>query len=93
MSDSNSVEMTNIYSNLSDQTKIGLNEINKSKDYFNSEIQKRKIMSKNLSKYIAAFDYFDKTLIALSDTSGGVSIISFVSVIIAPVGIARASFI
>ena len=93
MSDSNSVEMTNIYSNLSDQTKIGLNEINKSKDYFNSEIQKRKIMSKNLSKYIAAFDYFDKILIVLSDTSRGVSIISFVSVIIAPVGIARASFI
>ena len=29
----------NIYSNLSDQTKSRLNEINKVKDYFNLEIQ------------------------------------------------------
>ena len=39
-------------SNLSDQTKFRLNKIIKSEDYFNSEIQERKIMSK---KYIAAF--------------------------------------
>ena len=38
-----------------------LNEINKIRNYFNSEIEERKIMSKNLSKYIAAFDYTDKT--------------------------------
>ena len=31
-------------------------------------------MSKKLSKYIAAFDYIDKTLMALSKTSGGVSL-------------------
>ena len=31
---------------LSDQTKFGLNEINKIKDYFNSEIQERKTMNK-----------------------------------------------
>ena len=49
-------------------------------------------MGKTLSKYIDAFDYFDKTLTALSATSGGVSIISFVSVIGAPVGLASASF-
>ena len=49
-------------------------------------------MSKKLGKYIAAFDYIDKTLIALSATSGEVSIISFVSVIDAPVWIASASF-
>ena len=49
-------------------------------------------MSKKLSQYIAAFDYFDKTLIALFATSGGVSIISFVSVTGATVGIASASF-
>ena len=42
---------------LSDQTKFRLNEINKIKDYFNSEIQERKTMSKKLSKYIDAFDY------------------------------------
>ena len=45
---------------LSDQKKLKLNEINKIKDYFNSEIQERKIMGKKRSKYIAAFDYIDK---------------------------------
>ena len=49
-------------------------------------------MSKTLSKYIAAFDYFDKTLIVLSATSGGISIVSFMCVIGAPVRIASASF-
>ena len=38
-------EENNIYSNLSDQTKLILNEVNKIKDYFNAEIQERKIMS------------------------------------------------
>ena len=66
-------EAANVYSNLSDKIKFRLNETNKIKDYFNTEIQERKIMSKKLSKYIAAFDYFDKTLIVLSATSGGVS--------------------
>ena len=46
MSECKSIETTNIYSNLSDQTKIRSNEINKIKDYFNSEIQERKIVSK-----------------------------------------------
>ena len=77
---------------LSEQTKFRLNEINKIKDYFNSEIQERKTVSKKLSKYIAAFDYIDKTLIVLSATSGGISIISFISVIGIPAGIASASF-
>ena len=49
-------------------------------------------MSKKLSKCIAAFDYFDKTLILLSATSGGISINSFTSVIGVPVAIAIASF-
>ena len=48
-------------------------------------------MSKKLSKYIAAFDYFDKSLTVLSATSGGVSIISFASVIRVPAGIASVS--
>ena len=34
---------------VSDQKKFRLNEINKIKDYFNSEIPERKIMSKKLS--------------------------------------------
>ena len=66
---------------LSDQTKFRLNEINKIKDYFNSEIQERKTISTKVIKYIAAFDYIDKTLIVLSVTSGGVHIVSFTSVI------------
>ena len=49
-------------------------------------------MSKKLSKYVAAFDYIDKTLIFLSATSGGIIIISFTSVIGIPAGLANASF-
>ena len=69
-----------------------LNEISKIEDYFNQEINHRKSCSKKLSKYVAAFDYIDKILIVLSATTGGVSIISFTSIIGAPVGIASASF-
>ena len=46
-------------------------------------------MSKRLSKYIASFDYFDKSLIVLSVTT---SIASFATVIGAPVGMMSASF-
>ena len=86
-----SVEAVNT-SGLSDQTKFRLNEIIEIEDYFNSGSQESKIMSKILSKYVTAFDYFDKALILLSATSGGVSIISFASVIGAPAGISSASF-
>ena len=43
-------------------------------------------MSEKLSKYIAAFDYFDKTLIEER------SIISFTSVIGVPAGVASSHF-
>ena len=56
------------------------------------EINQRKSCSQKLSKYLTAFDYIDKVIIALSATSGGVSIISFTSIIGAPVGIASVSF-
>ena len=49
-------------------------------------------MSKRLSKYIASFDYFDKSLIALSVTTGSISISSFATVIRTPVAIISASF-
>ena len=62
---------------LIDQTKFRLNEISKIKDYFNFETQERKAMSKKLRKYFTVFDYIDKTLIVLSATCGGISIISF----------------
>ena len=41
---------------------------------------------------MALFDYFDKTLIFLSLTSGGISVISLSSIIGTPVGIPSASF-
>ena len=49
-------------------------------------------MSKKLNKYIAAFDYIDKTLIVLCATSVGISIISFTSVIGVPARLASVSF-
>ena len=49
-------------------------------------------MSKKLNKYIANFDYIDKTLIILSAKSGGISIISFTRIVAAPSRIASASF-
>ena len=49
-------------------------------------------MSKRLTKYIAFFDYFDKSLIILSVTTGSISITLFATAIGAPVGIVSASF-
>ena len=49
-------------------------------------------MNKRNNKSIAPFDYFVKPLIALSATSGGISVISFSSVNGPPAGIASASF-
>ena len=49
-------------------------------------------MSKRLSKYIASFDYIDKSLIVLPKTGGSISIASFATVIGAPIGIASVSF-
>ena len=45
-----------------------------------------------MNKYVTIFSYIDKILIVLRATSGGVSIISFSSVIGVPAGIAIASF-
>ena len=49
-------------------------------------------MNKRLCKYIASFNYFDKSLIVLSATSESISIASFATVIGAPAGIASTSF-
>ena len=48
-------------------------------------------MRKSLSKYIASFDYLDKSLIVLSVATGGISIASFATAIGTPVGIMSAS--
>ena len=77
-------------SNLNNQ-QFRLNKISEIEDYFIAEIKKRELMSKKLSKYISFCDYFDKSLIVLSVTSGGVSMASFATVIGAPIGITSAS--
>ena len=74
---------------LSEQTKFRLDEISKIENYFIEEINQRKSCSKKLSKYVAVFDYIEQVLIALSATAGVVSIISFTTIVGAPVGIAR----
>ena len=79
--------------NLTNQAKFQLDEINKIENYFIEEIDQRKLYSKKLSKYVAVFDCIDQALIVLSATSGEVSIISFTSIVGAPVGIASASLI
>ena len=45
-----------------------------------------------MNKYVAVLHYIDQALIVLSATSGGVTIISFTSIIGAPIGIASGSF-
>ena len=91
MNKTNSIELID-RRNLTEQTKFRLDEISKIESYFIEEINQRKSCSKKLSKYVAVFDYIDQALIVLSATSGGVSIISFTSIVGAPVGIASASF-
>ena len=61
MNESNSVETID-RTNLTNQTKLKLNEISKIENYLNQEIKKRKLNSKKLSKYVTAFDYIDKTI-------------------------------
>ena len=71
MNESNSIEAQNLNAiPMNDQTKFRLNEINRIKDYFNSEIHERRAISKKLSKHIAVFDYADKTFIVLSASFG-----------------------
>ena len=70
----------------SEQTKFRLREIIGIENYFYQQINQRKSCSKN----VTAFDYIDKILIVLSATSSGISIISFASIVGAPVGIASA---
>ena len=88
-------ETPNMYPNLSttrsNDQQFRLNKTNEIKDYFIAEIRERELMSKNLSKYIASFEYFDKSLIVLSVATGSISIASFATVIGAPVGMMSAS--
>ena len=51
----------NIYPNLNNQQQSRLNKTIEIKDYFIAEIKERELMNKRPSKYIASFDYFDKS--------------------------------
>ena len=71
----NIIELINV-------NKYRLDEINKTRDYFNNEIKE---------KYIVSFDYLDKIFVALSASFGTLSIASYASVVGTPAGIAGSS--
>ena len=71
--------------------KYRLDEINKIRDYFNNEINKRKDIIKKLNKYLVSCDYLDKIFITLSASFGTLSIASYASVVGMPAGIAGSS--
>ena len=81
----------NMSSNISNDQQFRLNKISEIKDHFIAEIKERELMSKNLSKYIASFEFFDKSLIVLSVATGSISIAPFAAVIGAPAGMISAS--
>ena len=81
----------NLSSNISNDQQFRLNKISEIKDHFIAEIKERELMSKNLSKYIASFEFFDKSLIVLSVATGSISIAPFAAVIGAPAGMISAS--
>ena len=72
-------------------TKFRLDEINKIKDYLNSEIKERKDIVKKISKYIVAFDYAYKLFITISASFGTLNIASHATIVGIPVGIAGTS--
>ena len=74
----------NLSANISNEQQLRLNKINEIKDYLLAEIRERELISKILGKYIASFEYFNKSLIFLSLVASSISIASFVSVIGAP---------
>ena len=96
MAECSSNVTSNMYPNLStappNEQEFRLNKINEIKDYFIAGIKERELMSKRLSKYIASVDYFNKSLIVLSVTTGSISIESLAAIIGAPVGMATSSF-
>ena len=76
---------------LCEQTKFRLSEIIGIENRFYREINQINSCSKKLNSYVTAFDYIDKILTVWSATNSGVSIISFTSIVGAPVGITSAS--
>ena len=54
----NSIDTLNI-----NNEQFRLNKINEIENYFITEIKERELMNKRLCKYIASFEYFDKSLV------------------------------
>ena len=72
---------------ISNEQQFKLNKVNEIKNYFLTEIRERELISKNINKYVASLDYFDKSLNVLSILAGSISIESFATVTGAPAGI------
>ena len=81
----------NLSANISNDQQFRLNKVNETKYFFITKIQERKLMSKNISKYIASFHYLDKSLTLLSVATGSITIASFATAIGVPVGIMSAN--
>ena len=77
--------------NMSNDQQFRLTKINEIKDYFIAQIRERELMSKNLSKYIASFDYLDKALFVLSVATVRTSTATFANTIGVPLRIMNAS--
>ena len=76
---------------LADINSYRLNEINKTKDYFNNEINEIKNIIKKLNKYLVTLDYSDRIFITLSASFCTLSVASHATVVGIPVGIPGAS--
>ena len=72
-------------------TRFRLDEINKIKEYFNSEIKERNDIIKKSSKYIVTLDYADKIFVTLSASFGTLTLVSHATIVGIPVGIAGSS--
>ena len=77
--------------NLTNQTKFRLDEKSKTENYFIKENNQRKSCSKKLSKYVANFWLYWPSFNCFKCSKWWVSIISFTSIVGAPVAIASAS--
>ena len=78
---------SNLNANISNDKQLRLKKVNETKDYLLTEIREKELINKNLSKYIASFEYFSKSLTFLSLVVSSISIASVVSIIGAPTGI------
>ena len=76
---------------LTDVNKYRLDEINKIRGYFESEIKERKDIIKKLNKYLVSFDYLDNIFVTLSASFGMLSIASYASLVRTPADIAGSS--